>query len=178
MAEIRKVDISELQGLVALYKEAFPTHNIFTRDDDEILKYLTQMHEKLRNDKKGIIGSILIAEFNSEIVGSCMLCPEEINDKMHSRWKIKHLAVAKNCQGIGIGKSLVEAALRQIKDLMIKEEISSAKIEVAVSQEKTEKVQENAAEFYIKLGFRKEGILSDHFRLDEDTIILGMTLKR
>ena len=166
MTEIRRVQGEELRALVTLYKENFKDHNIFKHYEQHIMKYVQQKYTELRDND----GAIFIAVLNNEIIGGCMIEQKEITSDNHSRFDIRHLIVDKKFRNIGCGKNLVEESLKLVFDRINRKEISSAKIEVSV-------IEGDAVPFYEKIGFKREGLLQDHYKLGESTIILGLTLK-
>jgi len=171
MVEIRKADKNELQALIPIFKESYKEHYIFNKGDNDILHYLED--ELTTFEKVGNDGAVFIAELNNEIIGTCMLVLEDIHEEEHSIWRIKNLAMLTNFKQIGVEKQLIEQCLKQVRDLIASEKSVSAKIEVHVAGDDS-----NSVSLYEKIGFKQEGILLDHYRLGENTTVLGLLMKR
>lgn len=150
---IRKAKESDLKGLVKMYKEVFPVHNVFQLPENQVYKYL-----------KGFVGSMLVAEEDGKIAGGLV-----ITSKKYPKWSLfnfKHLAVAKEFQRKGIGSALLKEA----------EKIAGrGKVEVRVAPGISEPAE--TVEFYEKNGYEKEGELKHHYRKGESCFVMGKVLE-
>ena len=153
MIEIRKARNEELKGLIPIYKKGFAKHGIFSKPDKEILHYM----EKAEGDF-----IIAISKTENKVLGG-LLIVKNMPDTGHTLARFKHIVIAEEFQGQGIGKSLIKYSER---------EIGNGKIEIHVSDN-----EKYALEFYKHMGYRIEGELPDHYRLGETCFILGKTLK-
>lgn len=155
--EITKSIKEELKELVPIYKSAFKVHNIFTKNNSEILKYLEGQAKQnvflIAKDEK-ILGGLLLKKIRTV--------------KTHSLWKINHLAVSVDARDNGVGVALMKEAEKRVKT-----ESETAKIEIYVAY--NEKV---TLPFYKKLGFIEEGELMSHYRYNESVFVLGKEVSR
>ena len=147
--EIRQAKKQDLKGLIEVYKEVFTVHNIFTKSEEDILKYWEAV--------KAEPDDFIVAVEDGKIVGGCLVLMKSFEG--HTLARIKHLAVSEAYQTKGTGKALMEKA---------EEMIGTAKIEIHVAESEKE-----AIAFYEKLGYKQEGVLSDHFRKGENCYVLG-----
>lgn len=94
---IRRAKVQDAKAINALINE-------YAEQDKMLFRSLADIYENLR--------SFHVAETTGQITGCCAL---------HIIWKdlaeIKSLAVEKSKKGTGTGKALVEASLRQAKEL-------------------------------------------------------------
>ncbi len=145
---IRKAEEKDLNDMIAVYKEAFPVHNIFEKSVGDNLEYL-----------KKFIGSMLVAEEDGKVVGGLVITEDIQNDG----WKVarfKHIAVAKDFQGKGIGSALVAEAEKIVGE---------SKVEIHTEDDLTD--------YYGKFGYKLEGTLKAHYGKDRDCVILGKILE-
>lgn len=147
--EVRQAKKEDLKGLIEVYKEVFTVHNIFTKGEEEILKYWETV--------KAEPDDFIVAVEDGKVVGGCLVLMRSFQG--HTIARIKHLAVAENHQKKGVGKALIEKA---------EEIIGTAKIEIHVAESEKE-----AIAFYEKLGYKQEGVLSNHFRKGENCYVMG-----
>ncbi len=166
---IQLANKENLNDLVQIYKDAFETHNIFQKSEEEILIYLESAHEK--NKLSG--GGFLVAIVEDKAVGGILLkkTSEDLNGK-HTVWKYNHLAVSENYQKQGFGGSLVKSAENMILDAINNKLFNTAKIEIGVVD--TKKL---VVDFYKKYDFEIEGELKSHYRFGETVYILGKEIK-
>ncbi len=147
---IKKPDTEEIKQLIKVYKEVFPVHNIFQKPEEEIFNYLETAS-----------GELLVAIEDDKVTGGLWIVYEEQLPDF-TRARIKHLAVAKDYQGKGVGSVLLKEA----------EKISKkGKIEIHVSEN-----EKDALEFYKKNGYEIEGELKSHYRPGETCYILGKVI--
>jgi N-acetylglutamate synthase-like GNAT family acetyltransferase len=144
---IRHARPEEINKAIPLLKEFFPVHNIFTRNDFIIVKYLSKF-----------LRDILVAEENGEIVGFLAI---QRQGQDHVVACFKHIA-AKN-EDKEIIKALVKEAEKQCK---------AAKIELNVAD--GEKIPYT---FFEELGYELEGKLKSHYRPGETCYVVGKVLK-
>lgn len=156
MIGIKKAEKSELTGLVSVYKKAFRTHNIFKDNDTDILNYLSELFEQENAE-------FFIALANDEVVGGIVLIKEDQSESL-VRYRLKHFAVKEIFKGVGseLLKAVESAIIHNLS------ETQAAKIEIHVVDNEG---------FYKKFGYKEEGCLENHYRLDEKTILLGKTLR-
>ena len=159
----------DLKCLVPIYKNAFETHNIFQKSEEEILNYLESANEK----NKLCGGGFLVAIVENKVVGGILLkkTSEDLNGK-HTVWKYNHLAVSENYRKQGLGGSLVKSAENIILDAINKKLFNTAKIEIGVVD--TKKL---VIDFYKKYDFEIEGELKSHYRFGEKVYVLGKEIK-
>lgn len=97
---IRKAEIGDIRQMQNLI-------NAFAREDLMLPRSLNELYENLRD--------FWVAEDSGKVLGCCAL---------HIAWddlaEIKSLAVAKNAQGKGAGRKLVETCLKEAKGLGVK----------------------------------------------------------
>lgn len=147
--EVRQAKKEDLKGLIEVYKEVFTVHNIFTKSEEEVLKYWEAV--------KAEPDDFVVVIEDGKIVAGCLVLMRSFEG--HTLARIKHLAVAEKHKAKGIGRALIEKA----EDI-----IGTAKIEIHVGE--NEKI---VIPFYKKMGYKEEGVLSDHFRKGENCYVLG-----
>ena len=156
MEIFQKAQLHDLRQLAQLYKKTFKKHNIFTKPEPEVLKYLEKN-----------IDNLMIGKEHGKIIAGALISFDK-NGQGHSLWRLKHLAIVKDKQGSDIGSKIVKAMDEMIAGMIKGNEIKSAKIEVHVSEN-----EKKALPFYLKNGFEIEGKLKDHYRKGELCYILG-----
>ena len=162
---IKDAEPSEIEGLIPIYKENFPRHNVFQKLDEEILEYLLQKH----NENIQFGGGFIVARTNKKVVGGMLLRKEsEDLTGSHVIWKYNHVAVDDSYEGKGIGSALLKAADEKIRKLIKEKKFGTAKIELGVAENDKE-----ALEFYKKNDFKEEGRLKSHYRFEEMIIVCG-----
>ena len=145
---IRKAQKEDVNDLTILYKMVFSVHNIFTKSDEVIIRYLVSKLDKM-----------LVAEEESKVVAALV-----IFEKNYGDWKVtnfKHVGVLPEYQGEGIGSTLLREAENSVK---------FGKIEIRVAD------TENLIEFYEKNGYEKEAELKSHYRKGETCFVMGKIL--
>lgn len=147
---IRKGKKEDWDELVKVYKDAFTVHGIFTKDDEFIKKYL------------GKFDNFLVAEEDGKLVGVLVIVENKYDN--WSVFNFKHIAVAKDYQGKGIGSQLLKKA---------EELAGTGKVEIRVAENMSE---EGAVEFYEKNRYEKEGALKSHYRKGETCFVMGKVL--
>lgn len=163
MVQIIKYEDKYAQQFLILCKEAFPKHNIFSKDFGFVKNYLVKKEEENRD-----LGGVFIAVDNGKVVGGCLLKIDERSPYAeHVRYKYNHL--------IGKNQAIKEALIDYL-DLKIKEDIQngklkSAKVELGLAMSELD--YKSDLNIYLKYQFKKEGTLASHYRKDEDVIILG-----
>ena len=150
MAKIKKIKKQDLGQLIAIWKEVFSVHNVFSKTEDEIRKYL-----------KRAKGKILAAYDGDKVIGGCLLVVYSQTPE-HSLARIKHIGVAKEFQGKDIGSALLKKCERIVR---------KGKIELHVSENERDTI-----EFYEKNGYEKEGELKSHYRPGEVCYVLGKVI--
>lgn len=153
MIEIREAKEKDLAGLAKMYKQVFKLHNVFEKPEEEVKEYLEKLHNKF---------TIVIAAHEDEIVGGCVVVVR-VDTEKHKLSQIKHVAVLDEYHGKKVGTELMKKA---------EEIIGRGKVEIHIA-----KADDDAAEFYKKLGYEVEGELKSHYRKDETCIILGKVLE-
>jgi len=144
--QIRKYQEGDLMKLIPIYKKFFPVHAVFTKSDEEIMKYLEKAKQK---------GEFLIAEDNGKVVGGLLLVKKQYDS--HTVARLKHIA-AKTPVRKTIA-ALIQEAEKQVE---------KGKIELNIAE--SEKV---SVSFFKKLGYKVEGKLASHYRPGELCYILG-----
>ena len=150
---IHRANTEELKKLIPIYKKAFPVHNVFTKSDEEIFKYMETAD-----------GDFLVAVEDEETLGG-LLIAVELETPEHKRARFKHVAVAEGYQGKGIGSALLKQAEKIV---------GMGKIEIHVAEGISEPETE---EFYKKNGYEIEGELKSHYRPGEICYIMGKVLE-
>lgn len=150
MAKIKKIKKQDIGQLIAIWKEAFPVHNVFTKSEEEIRKYLKKSK-----------GKVLAAYENDKVVGGCLLVVSAQTPE-HNLARVKHIAIAKEFQGKDVGTALLKKCERIVK---------KGKIEIHVGEKEKETI-----EFYKKNGYEQEGELKSHYRPDETCYVVGKVI--
>ena len=84
MIKMENAKPSELKELIPILKEAYKVHNIFSKSEKDIEKYM-----------KGLEGTWAVAKNEKgKIVAGCFV------GKKGNLWRVKHLGVAKKFQNI------------------------------------------------------------------------------
>ena len=144
MTEARKANENDVQSLVQMYKDFFPTHNIFS-DERYSQDYL-----------KENIDEFIVMTYADDVIGALRIVKKK-ETADHYQIKFKHIA-AKN-KDEEVMAQLVAAA----------EEIAApGKIELHIAES-----EEPNRLFFEKLGYLLEGTLNDHYRKGEKCYILG-----
>jgi len=144
----------DLPRLIPLLKSFFTTHNKFQKEEAEVLEYL----------KRRLVRSELHVCDNGEITACLFLVQRDQNiEGTHKTWRLKHFAFADE----NAATELLGAAERRIKELS-----ETAKIEQSIAE------SEPGLDFYRNHGFKQEGALESHFRLDETCYLLGKVISR
>ncbi|MFC1697433.1 GNAT family N-acetyltransferase [Nanoarchaeota archaeon] len=167
MTEIKKLNKEQLKELIPIYKETFKVHNIFEQEDNKILEYLEYTLEKTTKNDGCIFGAIV----DNKIVGALILSKFQTGKDNHSLWKFRHVAIKEDQQGKGVGSLLIAEAEKELQNLIQNNKIKTAKIEITVSENEV-----RAVEFYEKNGFKVEGSLTNHYRWNETTFLLGKSV--
>ncbi len=147
---IRDVSEADYISLVELYKNFFSKHNIFQKNNEEIISYLKEQAEK---------DQLLVYEEESKIKGAMYLVKtKETADGSHKVWKFRHFAF----ENEDIAKKLLNEGEKRIK-----EQSQTSKIELTIAE------SEPGIEFYKKNGYEQEGALKNHYRWGEICFVLG-----
>ncbi len=149
--EIRTAKQEDLNELAKIYKDTFKTHNIFSKSEEEIVKYL-----------ENIEGELLIAVEDNQVIGG-ILVKIDYSTEDHKRSRLKHIAVKKEFQDKRIGSALLKTAENMI---------ITGKIEIHVSE-----LEKESLKFYKFHGYKVEGELKSHYRPNEKCYILGKVLE-
>lgn len=153
MIEIKEAKEKDLTGLAHMYKQVFKLHNVFEKPEEEIEKYLKNLHDKF---------IVIVAAHDEEIVGGCVVVVRVDTDK-HKLSQVKHLAVLDEYQDKGVGTEMIKKA---------EEIIGRGKIEIHLA-----KAEDDTLEFYKKLDYEVEGKLKSHYRKGETCVFLGKVLE-
>ena len=129
--EIRKIRKSDERKVIQLWKSVFP-------DDPPHNEPSSVLDAKLRVDDL-----VFVAEEDQKISGACMAGYDG-----HRGW-LYAVAVSPDCRRMGIGKKLVQTAVKSLR------EIGCIKINLQIRSTNTE-----VATFYKSLGFSVEDRLS------------------
>ena len=153
MIEIKEAKEKDLPGLAKMYKHAFQLHNLFEKPEEEVLKYLQNLHTKF---------TIIVAVHEEEVVGGCVVVVR-VDTDIHKLSQIKHVAVADEYQDKSVGTELMKKA---------EEIIGKGKVELHIASTK-----DDAVGFYKNLGYEVEGELKSHYRRDETCVLVGKILE-
>ena len=141
--------------LTELYRSFFSTHNIFQKENKEIIKYLQEQAKE---------NELILAEEESKIVGALFLVLEGKNiDGTHQRWKFRHFAF----QSEKAAEELLLEAEKRVQN-----NSSTAKIELTIAE------NEKGQKFYLNNGYKKEGVLKNHYRWGESCFVLGKSISK
>jgi len=146
---IRDIQEQDYQKLVDLYKEFFPTHNIFQQDKDIVIAYIRK--ESLDRE------TFLVYEEDGEVKGALILVLLEKSDD-HTRWKFRHFAFTSE----EVAEKLLQEAERRVK-----ESSKTTKVELTIAE------SEKGMEFYKKNEYEQEAELKNHYRWGETCFVLG-----
>ncbi len=144
---VRTVAEEDFGKLVELYKEFFPTHNIFSQNEDIIKAYL---HKELLERE-----DFLITE------GAALIVVIKRPNDTHARAKFRHFAWKNEDAATQL---LQEAESR------VRKAAETVKIELTLAENEE-------IEFYKNNGYVVEGELKDHYRVGEVCFILGKSFK-
>jgi GNAT superfamily N-acetyltransferase len=148
---IRLVDEEDYGQLVSLYKQFFPTHNMFQREKEVVEAYLRK--EALERE------AFVVSETEGLIRGAFILmCTGTNGNGTHTRWKFRHFAFETE----KVGRELLEDA-----ETRVRKSSKTAKVELTIAD------GEEGLEFYAKWGYKKEATLANHYRWEEECFILG-----
>lgn len=156
---IEKLTSEKLPMVVDLLKSFYPEHNIFGKDDNEIVEYLASLMGKAQY--QGIMSEVpMYAYFDGEDVKGFLALIHENGtlDGKHRVWKYRHLAFNDD----DVGKELVTFAEQQIMDMS-----ATAKVELTISE------TEAGHALYCDLNYEEEGKLDNHYRWGETTYVLS-----
>jgi len=145
---IRNVQEQDYEKLVSLYKEFFPTHDIFQKEDNEIITYLKNVKETFLVDDE-LKGALILVMIGQNKEGT------------HKRWKFRHFAFKDEV----VGKELLVEAEKRVK-----ENSETCKIELNIAE------TEPGKEFYLNNGYEQEAALKNHYRQGETCFILGKSI--
>ena len=148
---IRKAKEQDLKQLSRMYKSVFKVHNIFTKSEKEIEEYL-----------KPLISDTIVAEEDGKIVGGLVIFRKQYGD--WNLFNFKHVGVANEYQGKGIGSQLLKEAEKICK---------KGKVELRVAEGVSEI---GTIAFYEKNGYKKEGELESHYRKGAKCFVMGKVL--
>ena len=146
--------INILTQLVPIFKSAFKKHNIFERNEREVLNYLIQQQE--RNN--------IIAFSKSGLVIGAVIFENREETSKYERWSVRHFACAKDIDS-RLKAECLKLAITSLKqpNLLIKVELDEAETE------------KEWIEIYRSAGLKEESILPGLFRPDENVIIANFT---
>ncbi len=151
---IRTVKTKDFQQLVQLYKQFFPIHNQFQKNDTEIILYLKEQAQQ---------NIFLILEDHQNLKGALILVLQGQNkEKTHLLWKYRHCAFASEKDAMEL---LTEAEKR------IRKISPTAKVELTIAE------NEKGIKIYTKKGYIQEGKLKNHYRWGEACYILSKSFK-
>ncbi|MGM5488672.1 MAG: hypothetical protein ACQESG_07010 [Nanobdellota archaeon] len=140
---IRTPTDDDLEAMAALYKQFFPTHNIFSGGD--VVTYLTEeahRHEMLVFDDGAVRGGLFLVKQQSG---------------EHTRWKFRHFAFDDEAAGA----ELLAEAERRVADAS-----DTAKVELTIAENEP-------VDFFKKHGYEQEGTLANHYRWGETCYVLS-----
>lgn len=134
-------------------KSYFSTHNIFSKNEGEILSYLDSVeHDYLILEEAGeITGFTFLVNFGQNADGP---------DKL---WKFRHFAFASEQAGAELLKQ-AEEKVSKLSD--------TAKIELTIAE------REKEISFYESNGYKEEAELSNHYRFGETCFIFGKSIEK
>jgi ribosomal protein S18 acetylase RimI-like enzyme len=176
MISTNELQKNEITPLATLYRSTLKPHNMFSKDQKSVEKYIAQSQK----DAKSKGGTFICAYYEADtkkkesFVGALFIAPRDESEKgTHRRFRLSHLCVHKKYWGKGIGHELIIGAIDHLKHMMHHQKISTIKLEVHSNSQK-----EGAQAFYASQGFVKEGTLKNHYRFGESCNVWGMLLRR
>src|SRR3989344_3234867 len=130
---------ADLKSLAQFYKRYFKTHALFQQSKLKIVAYL----------RKAVKEHTFIAVHDGQKVAGALFIVLEGKDGSHSRWKFRHFAFTNT----DVGKVLLEEAEKCVRG-----KSSTAKIELTLAE------TEPNRKFFLKNGYKQEGVLKNHYR--------------
>ncbi len=140
--------MKKLEQYADLCTNFFQTHNIFQQKKDKILTYLETQTKKNKLLTNKNAGMILI---------------RKQQNKTHSLWKFRHFAY----KDIESAKELIKEAER-----IIKKSSKTNKIELTIAESEGQDI----ITILKDLNYEEEGILKNHYRWGEITLILSKSI--
>lgn len=144
---------ADLNSLAKFYKYYFKTHTLFQQTESKIVAYL----------RKAVKEHTFIAVHDGNKIAGAVFIVLEGKDGTHSRWKFRHLAFTNT----DVGRILLEEAEKCVRQKSV-----TAKIELTLAE------TEPNRQFFLKNGYKQEGVLKNHYRWDEKCFVLGKSVKR
>ncbi len=161
---------SHLPELAHVYKSSYKKHNIFSGSIGDIARYLEKVHASERLKFGGFtVALVEDKDYKNKVVGG-VLVRRKLESKSHERWHISHLAVDPNHQDKGYATDIVQGIIMDAQRMIESSPLKSIKIEVHT-------VTKAGIRLFSLNGFSKEGLLKDHYRLGEECVALGLTIK-
>ena len=151
---IREAKEKDFENLIKLFRNFFPTHNIFQKSNEEILPYLKEQSKENKLiilEEKSIRAALFLVNFGQNSEGS------------HKLWKFRHFA---------FGSEEEASKLLEESEKVVKNSSKTSKIELTIAK------NEKGMEFYKSRGYKQEGKLENHYRLGETCFILSKSLKK
>ena len=143
----------DLKSLALFYKRYFKTHTLFVQPNGKIVEYL----------RKAIKEHTFISVHDGTKIAGAVFIVLEGKDANHSRWKFRHLAFTNT----DVGKVLLEEAEKCVRGKSV-----TAKIELTLAETELNR------QFFLKNGYRQEGVLQNHYRWQEKCFVLGKSVRK
>jgi hypothetical protein len=161
MIEFRRYHEKDVKDFHLAAKKCYPRHMVFDNDIDIVKEYI----KKKDNDK---FGGFFFAYIKEKCVGGCFL-ETEIFDapRSHARFKYNHLVALDQ----ELKVKLIQLLDSKISNLIMEGKFNSAKVEVSLADSERDFKQD--LKLFSKAGYKVEGTLKDHYRLNEDVVVLG-----
>ena len=141
-----------LKKLISIYRKEFGPHNIFRKNQSEVLDYLLRVQKQ---------NEILIFLIDDKVVGGTVFeKKDESLEGDHMVWKLKHFALIR-----GLSLKIEKAIMKEIEDRLRKKS-KSMKIQLNLSE--NEQIQ---IKMFESFGFIREGVLENHYRVGENMYI-------
>ncbi len=151
---VRQAQESDFEPLAGLYREFFPTHNIFQGDQGEVVAYLRQESGK---------SELLLSEVGGSVKGALFLAKTgQDSGGSHTRWKFRHFAF----ETVQVAQELLKEAEKRVSGAS-----DTAKVELTIAE------TEEGLDFYKARGYVQEGVLQNHYRWGERCFVLGKSFR-
>ncbi len=144
---------ADLKSLARFYKRYFKTHTVFQQPEKKVVAYL----------HKAVKEHTFIAVHDGRKIAGALFIVLEGKDGTHSRWKLRHLAFIHH----DVGHVLLEVAEQQVRQKSV-----TGKIELTLAEDEPHR------QFLVKRGYKKEGVLKNHYRWNEKCYVLGKSVHK
>ncbi|MBU1976745.1 MAG: hypothetical protein KKA62_02190 [Nanoarchaeota archaeon] len=154
---MEKTLVNYLKDLIPILKKEINPHNIFQKNEDEVLTYLLNIQKE---------HEFFIALINEKVIGGTVLEKKDESIRGdHKVWKLKHFALSED-----IEKNTEKEIISEIEN-RLKKKSKSLKIQVNLSEKET-----RAIELFKRNNYKKEATLDNHYRINEKMFIYAKSI--